>query len=106
MALTGHITVTPEQLKTQARVVRGEIKQMQGLFDSLKQMVTGMEGVWKGEASNAHRESYLKKISRIEEMYRRYQEHVRDLETIAGVYERTEAKAKSAAEALPASVLD
>ena len=106
MALTGHITVTPEQLKTQAGVVKGEIQQMQGLFDNLKQMVISMEGFWKGEAFNAHRESYLKKISRIEEMHRRYQEHVRDLETIAGVYERTETMAKKAAQELPASVLD
>ena len=39
-------------------------------------------------------------------MLARYQEHVRDLQIMAGVYTEAEAKATSQAEALPASTLE
>ena len=99
MALTGQIIVTTEQLRTQASTVRTDLRTMQSQFN-------GSANYWIGEAGNAHRKQYTSRITRIEEMFKRYQEQVKDLEEMAGVYEAAEAAAANAANSLPASTLD
>lgn len=106
MALTGQIIVTTEQLRTQAAAVRNELKRMQAQFDRIKGLIDGSANYWIGEAGDAHRKQYAGRISSIEEMFARYNEHIRDLETMAGVYEAAEQAAANAADMLPASTLD
>lgn len=106
MALTGRIIVTTEQLRTQASAVRTQLRTMQSQFDKLKGLINGSANYWIGEAGNAHRKQYTSRITRVEEMFKKYQEQVKDLEEIAGVYESAEATAANAAESLPASTLD
>ena len=100
MALTGQIIVTTEQLRAQANVVRQELGNMQSQFDH------GSSGYWIGEAGDAHRKQYTSRISSVEEMFKKYAEHVKDLEEMAGVYEAAEQAASSAADSLPMSLLD
>ncbi|MBT9651482.1 hypothetical protein GPK60_00095 [Ruminococcus sp. MCC718] len=106
MALTGQIIVTTEQLRTQASTVRTDLRTMQSQFDKLKGLINGSANYWIGEAGNAHRKQYTSRITRIEEMFKKYQEQVKDLEEMAGVYEAAEAAAANAANSLPASTLD
>ena len=103
MALTGQIIVTTEQLRTQASTVRTDLRTMQSQFDKLKGLINGSANYWIGEAGNAHRKQYTSRITRIEEMFKRYQEQVKEM---AGVYEAAEAAAANAANSLPASTLD
>ena len=105
MANTGIITVTPEQLSAQSGTVRTKLGEMQNRFDELKTLLSGTSEYWVGEAGDAHRQSYMARIGKIEEMFRRYQEQVTDLETMAGVYRGAEESAKSIADSLPASTL-
>ena len=102
MAISGQLTVTPEQLQAQAGQVRTAAKNLQEKFDNMKKLVADTGNYWKGEAADAHRENYNKNQTQIEEIIARYNEHVRDLETMAGVYREAEITAKNMADELPA----
>lgn len=106
MALTGKITVTTEQLSAKSGAVKGELNQLKSNFDNLKNLIDGTSSYWTGSAADKHRSFYAKKISSIDEMFRRYQEHIVDLEKMAGIYQQAEAAATNAADELPASMLD
>ena len=106
MAIAGTLKVDPEVLRAQSSTVENERKKMQGYFEDLRSVIEGSSGYWIGEAGDAHRKLYLSRIGKVEEMLARYQEHVRDLQIMAGVYTEAEAKATSQAEALPASTLE
>ena len=106
MALTGTIIVSTDQLRTQAEVVRTEIGNMRTHFETLKGLIDGSASYWIGEGGDAHRKQYTGNLDWIEEMLKRYEEHVRDLEEMAGVYETAEQTAVFASDMLPASQLD
>ena len=106
MAIAGTLKVDPEVLRAQSNTVENERRKMQGYFDDLKSVIEGSSGYWIGEAGDAHRKLYLSRIGKVEEMLARYQEHVRDLQIMAGVYTEAETRASAEAEALPASTLD
>ena len=72
MAIAGHIKVTPEELSTQAEQVRSAATEMKNCFDCLKTLVSETSYYWKGEAAEAHRESYNKNQTSIEEIIARY----------------------------------
>lgn len=105
MAIAGHIKVTPEELSTQAEQVRSAATEMKNCFDRLKNLVSETSYYWKGEAAEAHREGYNKNQTSIEEIIARYNEHVRDLENMAGIYREAETAAGNLADELPASML-
>lgn len=107
MALDGslRVQVTTEQLKGQAGEVKTIVGEMEKKFEALKNSVNGMSSYWTGEAGEKHRKEYLNYISTIEEILARYTEHVKDLETMVGIYTQADAKAKKIGEALPISTL-
>lgn len=105
MALSGHIVVEPAVLESQAAKVDQDIRNMKEHFENLQNYVKSTEQFWQGEAGDAHRNMYQQKISRIEEMFRRYEEHVIDLREMAGIYQQTEQAVEKIADALPASIL-
>lgn len=102
MAITGQLTVTPEQLAAQAEQVRSAAEDLQERFSRMRELVAATENYWKGDAANMHRESYSKNQTSIDEIIARYREHVRDLEQMAGVYQEAEAAAANMADELPA----
>lgn len=105
MALAGQLTVTPEELVNQAGQVSDAAKDLQQSFDRIKNLVNNTSNYWKGEAADAHREGYHKNQNKIDEIIDRYNEHVRDLEAMAGVYRDAEATAANMADELPAITL-
>ena len=105
-ALIGQITVTTEQLRNQSIIVNRRLNSMRSYFDDLYHLVQSTSSIWTGEAAESHRELYQSKIVRIEDILSRYQEHVTDLQVMAGVYEEGERAAQTASDALPASNLD
>lgn len=106
MALQGQILVTPERLEEQASVVRAELGEMQDNFQELERLMSGTSAYWIGEAGDAHRKLYTEKLQKIDEIIRRYQEQITDLEVMAGVYSQAETAAANVADTLPPSTLD
>lgn len=106
MALDGQITVTTEQLRAQATEVKNLLDTMTNQFTYLKDTVNGTSSYWIGEAGDTHRKQYIIRISKIEEMFARYTEHVTDLEKMAGIYEEAETVSAEVADELPISTLD
>ncbi|MBR0208931.1 MAG: WXG100 family type VII secretion target [Oscillospiraceae bacterium] len=106
MAIAGTLTVTPEALKAQSGAVENARKRMQSSFDDLRALIEGSSGYWVGDAGEMHRQMYMSRIGKVEEMLARYREHVVDLQIMAGVYTEAEAQATAAAEALPPSTLE
>lgn len=102
MAISGQLTVTPEELAVQAAQVRSAAKDLQDSFNRMKNLVAETGNYWKGKAANAHRDGYAKNQTTIDEIIARYQEHVRDLEEMAGVYREAETAATNLADELPA----
>ena len=105
MAITGRLLVTPEELSTQSGQVRNASGELKTCFDQLKNLISDSAYYWKGEAAEAHRENYNKNQNTIDEIIARYNEHVKDLEVMAGVYREAEAAAANLADELPASML-
>lgn len=105
MANLGQLTVTPEELDAQATAVEAKLSVMKELFEDVNTLVSGTESYWIGMAGDAHRESYHSRMDGIQEMLRRYEEHVRDLRRMAGVYQTAEKAATFVADTLPTSQL-
>lgn len=96
MAVSGRIVVSTEQLlekATQAEKCLGRIKKS---FETLKKLMDGTNSFWTGQASDVHRERYYSRLSKIDEMFRRYEEHITDLREMAGVYDTTNREVEKA----------
>ena len=98
----GTLQVTPEEMQSAASQLSGYLSNMQSCFDAMKNTMTGTIGYWVGEAGDAHRRLYQSQVTKTEEILRRYQEHVRDLNAMAGVYAEAEQAAANEADQLPA----
>lgn len=99
------LNVTPEILEHQANTVRNCLMDMKGTFDTLRSLVDGSNGYWIGEAAEAHRRAYMNQMTAVDDMFRRYQEHIADLEEIAGIHREAEAGSTAFADELPESTL-
>ena len=106
MSLSGQILVSTEALVQQADVVRGELANVRESFEEMERLMTATQRFWLGDAAQSHRQLYLSKRGGIEEILRRYQEHVTDLEEMAGVYREAESAAHEVVHELPQSQLD
>lgn len=84
------IKVTSEQLSAKAAQVKIKISNMKNLISDLEENVRLTEVYWKGEANSSYRSKYKEFEEITEEMIKRLEEHVRDLNTMAGVYEEAE----------------
>ena len=103
--MNGILKVTPEELISAAGELAGHIGRMTNCFDTLKRTMQNTGSYWTGEAATAHRELYTQQIPQTEEFIRRLNEHVKDLNTMAGVYQEAEQTATNKAEELPVSML-
>lgn len=103
--MNGRLLVSPEQMTAAASELSVCIKEMETCFQNMQTTVNGSVSYWEGKAGQAHRELYEKQVSKTEEIIRRYLEHVRDLNEMAGVFAEAEARATALAEELPASIL-
>lgn len=105
MALQGHLKVQTEALVQQAGTVRQQLIQMEKQFNELKRLINGTANFWIGEAGDHHRNIYQGNLGRIEEIIYRYQEHIIDLEQMAGVYDEAERMSEQIGDELPTSEL-
>lgn len=101
----GTLQVTPEEMLSAASQLSGYLSTMQDAFAGMKNTMSGTEAYWVGAAGDAHRQLYQEQVSKTEEIIRRYQEHVTDLNAMAGVYSDAEQSAVTLADQLPVSDL-
>ena len=105
MAISGHSKVAPDRLEAQAKAARADLDSLRDGFSHLKELMDRTAGFWTGEAADSHRNRYKSEITRIQNMLTLYEQSIRDLEVMAGVYRSTETSAARAADSLPASRL-
>lgn len=99
------IKVTTEVLYEKSQSISGHLGKMQERFSNMESVVDKTGGYWIGEAGEAHRAMYKEMCPQIEEVTKRLQEHVRDLEEMAGIYDEAASAARELAEELPADVI-
>lgn len=103
--MIGTLKVTPEEMQAAANELVTYVNEMSACFDTMKNTMSASANYWTGEAANAHRLLYTEQIPKTEEFIARCNEHIRDLNTMAGVYSQAETDATRTAEELPVSTL-
>lgn len=98
-------TVTPEVLLQKSQQIGAEVGKLRNLFASVRQAVDGTRAFWQGEAGEAHRNAYNSREEDFSTMLARLQEHVTDLNQIAGNYLQFESQIREMEEALPEDVI-
>lgn len=99
------LKVTPEVLHTKAETVSTKVSSMSTEFERMNSIVTKSSSYWVGSAGELHRNVYLEKQPDIEDIFKRLQEHVKELHEMAAVYINVENTVKEIAEALPIDVI-
>ena len=102
---TAQIKVTPEQMSAKAAQVKIKINNMKTTFASLEQKINNSDHYWKGEAGNTYRKKYKEFKTITDTIVSRLEEHVRDLNTMSGVYQTTEQQVQQIIETLPDDII-
>lgn len=97
--------VTPEVLLAKSQTIQAQVAVMRQCFAQTEQLVNGMGGFWQGEAASAYRAAYTSHKEEVETILARLQEHVTDLNRIAGNYLQAEQTAGQLAETLPSDII-
>lgn len=103
--MIGTLKVSPEEMQAASAELAGYVRTMSGCFETMKRIMNGTDAYWNGEAAQAHRALYDEQVPKTEEFIARCNEHVADLNTMAGVYSQAEQTATAKAEELPVSNL-
>ena len=90
MAYTGQVLVTPEQLEATSNEFSGTGQQVAGTTQQMLDIVKGMSGSWQGEASTAYLTKFNLHNEDIQKVKRMIDEHVSDLQQMAGIYRKAE----------------
>lgn len=100
------LKVTPAELQSKSNSVSKILNSMKNEYASLKNVLDRTSGYWIGDGGNAHRSKFNEQSSDVNEMFSRIQEHVTDLQIMAGVYTETEQSITSQIqESLPVDVI-
>lgn len=100
------IKVSTEVLKAKADEVSAKISNMKNYFEEVEGLISGTNGYWIGEAGDLHRKLYNDQKEKIEEIFKRLEEHPKDLLTIALNYEDVEARVEEISTALPGDIIE
>lgn len=89
--MEGILKVTPEKLLQTSGEFAATGNQMKNLTSEMITQIQGMKGVWQGEAAQAYGSRFNSLQADMDRLYRMVQEHVKDLQEMAGQYQRAEA---------------
>lgn len=89
--MEGILKVTPEKLIQTSGEFAATGNQIKGLTGEMMSLVQGMKGIWLGEASSAYGNKFQSLQTDMDRLYRMVQEHVKDLQEMAELYQRAEA---------------
>lgn len=100
------LKVTPEELKAKSTSVSKIVTQMKREYDNLNSIISKTGSYWTGDGGNSHRGKFSEQKDDVDEMFRRINEHIVDLEKMAGVYTSTETAIKTEiGDVLPSDVI-
>lgn len=97
--------VKTEVLRQQSTSIDRKVKNIKRRFDDMQRIINASSAYWEGEACNIHMSSYMEFQDEIFEIIARLEEHVTDIEKMAGIYEEAEHKVKDIIEDLPKDVI-
>lgn len=89
--MEGILKVTPEKLIQTSGEFATTGNQMKSLTSEMMSLVQGMKGIWQGEAANAYGNKFQSLQTDMDKLYRMVQEHVKDLQEMAALYQKAEA---------------
>lgn len=97
--------VSKEEMRAAAAELSGYVANMDDCFQRIMQTMERTNSYWTGDAGDAHRQLYHEQIETTQEIIVRYQEHVADLNQMAGVYHETVVSIGALIDELPISDL-
>ena len=97
--------VKTEVLHQKSASINKKTSMVKKAFDEMERIVRNTNIYWEGEAGDVHRTAYQGFQEEILEIIARLEEHVTDLESMAGVYEKTEQQVQAVIEELPKDVI-
>lgn len=89
--MEGILKVTPEKLIQTSGEFATTGNQIKNLTSEMMSQVHGMRSLWQGEAASAYVNKFSSLQTDMDKLYRMVQEHVKDLQEMAGQYQRAEA---------------
>lgn len=103
--MTGTLKVTTSELRTTSTGFDGDRGQIASLMNEMNSLVSGLNGVWQGDAQQAYVNSFKGLQDSIQILDRKIKEHVTDLMEMAQVYDDAERKTQEASAALPKNAI-
>ncbi len=103
--MEGIIKVSPEALNNTAAELSSQGSQIGSLTTQMVELVTGMNGIWTGEASSAYVTKFTGFEDDIQKMIRMIEEHSTDLQTMAQSYMQAETQNAEISQSLSADVI-
>lgn len=88
--MEGILKVTPEKLIQTSGEFATTGNQMKNLTSEMMSQIQSMQGIWQGEAANAYGTKFRSLQTDMDKLYRMVQEHVKDLQEMAGQYKMAE----------------
>lgn len=95
------IKVNTEVLISASGEVEDKIRKLRNALDRIEHTVNAGRNYWEGEGFNSHLRTYKNKTAVIEKALDRFQEHVVDLRSIAGIYAQAEREVLATNQELP-----
>ena len=103
--MEGSLLVTPEKLIETSSEFSTCMGQVQTLTSSMMEQVRGMSSFWEGEAATAYLNKFNELEDDIQRVHTMINEHVTDLNEMAAIYQKAEAKSQEISGALSGNVL-
>ena len=85
-----HIKVTPETLVNISSDVSQKIGKVQNAFSELEGIIQASSSYWEGDGNDAFVKAYELRKENYEGILKSFQEHIVNLQEIAGVYQQAE----------------
>lgn len=103
--MEGSLLVTPEKLIETSSEFSTCMGQVQNLTSSMMEQVRSMSSFWEGEAATAYLNKFNELEDDIQRVHTMINEHVTDLNEMAAIYQKAEAKSQEISGALSGNVL-
>lgn len=104
--MNGTLKVTPAKLRTGASNFSSCGSQVRNLTSQMTSKIDNLSSIWSGEAATAYKNKFHQLDDDIQRFNKMIQEHVKDLQDMATVYEKAENEARNASSSLPTNPID
>ncbi len=103
--MEGTLKVTPEQLNSTASDFQSKGSTISNLTNEMMTLVTGMNGIWEGDAATAYITKFQSLQDDIGKLISMVNEHVNDLQEMASAYQSAESANAELANSLSGDVI-